>query len=161
MTAVIGLDISIAPAGPDDGPAIDALLERCSVQTRYRRFFSPVHALPVDYRAGVLAGDPTRHDALLARAPGPDGPVIGLASLVSGPDAAELGVLVQDDRQHEGIGTALVVALVERARGRGERCLRATVLPFSGRLLRWLAKIVPMQSTQLSGDSATGLFPLV
>jgi GNAT superfamily N-acetyltransferase len=160
MTAVIGLDISIAPAGPDDGPAIDALLARCSVQTRYHRFFSPVRYLPLEYRAGVLAGDPARHDALLARE-GADGPVIGLASLVSGPGPAELGILIQDDWQRRGIGTALVAELVERARQRGERCLQATVLPSSVRLLGWLSRIVPMQSSQLSGESATGLFPLV
>jgi GNAT superfamily N-acetyltransferase len=161
MTAVIDPAINLIPAAPDDGPALDAFMARCSARSRYARFFAPVRELPIAYRAGVLAGDPARHDAIVARTYRGDGEVIGLASLVANPDAAELGVLVADDWQGRGIGTALVDELVARARRRGVRYLRAAVLPGSARLLRWLGRSLPMERSEWDGASASGLFRLL
>jgi GNAT superfamily N-acetyltransferase len=169
MTAVIDPPILLAPVAPGDGPALDAFFALCSPQARYTRFFAPLHALPADYRAGALAGDPARHDALIAAPYGPHGPLVGLASLVTVPGPvgsgrlgeAELGVLVADDWQRRGIGTALVDQLVARARQRGVRYLRATVLPTSNRLLGWLGRSLPLEHSEWDGSSATGRFRLL
>jgi GNAT superfamily N-acetyltransferase len=161
MTAVIDPPILSAPVARGDGPDLDAFFARCSPQARYARFFSPVHEIPAAYRAGVLAEDPARHDAISARAYGAGGRLVGLASLVAEPDAAELGVLVADDWQRRGIGAALVDQLVARARRRGVDRLQATVLPASTQLLGWLGRRLPLEHSEWDGSSATAWFRLL
>jgi GNAT superfamily N-acetyltransferase len=154
MTAVIEV------ARPDHAAALDELLDRCSTETRYQRFFAPVRRYPPAYRAGALAGDPTRHDAVVV----PDGrAIVALASIVSGPPGTgpELGVLVDDRHQRQGLGTALVAELVARARSRGVAHLHATVLPGSSRRLRWLARTLPLEEAAFTGDGVTGRFRLL
>jgi GNAT superfamily N-acetyltransferase len=156
MTAVIE---AIRPVRPDDAAALDALIARCSLDTRYRRFFAPVRGMPIEYREGVLAGDPDRHDALIVQQP--TGEIIALASLVAAPAGAELGILVEDGWQRQGLGTTLVHELVDRARQRGVRRLRATVLPSSSRLVRWLGGTVPMESSTLDADGISAVYRLL
>src|SRR5689334_13836404 len=159
MTAVIEPAVQVMrPVRPDDAAALDALIARCSVETRYRRFFVPVREMPAEYRHSVLAADPDRHDALVVQRP--DGEIVALASL-AGAHAAELGVLVEDGWQRRGLGTALVHELVARARNRGVRRMRATVLPASYRLIRWLDGIVPLECSTLDGDGISAVYRLV
>jgi GNAT superfamily N-acetyltransferase len=160
MTAVIEV------VRPEDADELDALVARCSVETRYRRFFAPVRTMPTEYRAGALAGDPARHDAVATRVrnAAPAGRIVALASLVAGPDPcgpAELGVLVEDGWQRRGLGTALVRDLVARARVRRVPSLRATVLPGASGLLVWLGRILPMAHSEHSGNGVTGVFRLL
>ena len=156
MTAVIE---AVRPVRPDDAAELDALMARCSLDTRYRRFFAPVRSLPFEYREGVLAGDPYRHDALVVQQP--TGEIIALASLVAAPAGAELGILVEDGWQRQGLGTTLVYELIDRARERGVRRMRATVLPTSSRLVRWLGGIVPMEHSALESDSISAVYQLL
>ena len=156
MTAVIE---GVRSVRPDDAAELDALMARCSMETRYRRFFAPVRHMPAEYRDGALAGDPDRHDALVVVQP--SGAIIALASLVAAPVAAELGVLVQDGWQRKGLGTALVHELVARARNRGEQRMRATVLPSSHRLVGWLSGIAPLESSTLDADGISAVYRLL
>lgn len=160
MTVVIG------GVRPEDAEEIDALAARCSAQARYGRFLGPVRELPADYRASVLAGDPARHDALVARVSAASPAtrpcqVVALASLVAGPDMSELGLLVEDGWQRRGLGTALVVALVARARERGVRYLRATVQPSALGLLVRLGRSLPLERSEMGGYGVTGVFRLL
>jgi GNAT superfamily N-acetyltransferase len=156
MTAVIE---GVRPARPNDAAGLDALMARCSLETRYRRFFVPVREMPAEYRDGVLAGDPDRHDALVVAQP--TGEIIALASLVAAPVAAELGVLVEDGWQRRGLGTALVHELVARARNRGETRMCATVLPSSHRLVRWLSTIAPLEHSTFDADGIAAVYRLL
>lgn len=146
-----------------DAAEIDALIGRCSLKTRYSRFFAPVRAWPIDYRAGALAGDPDRHDAVVARLgpAGGDPQVIALASLVNGAAEPELGVLVEDGWQGRGIGSALTSALIRRGRARGLTRLRATVLPGAAHLIDRLGQRVTLERTESSGASLTAVFRLL
>jgi GNAT superfamily N-acetyltransferase len=155
MTAVIE---AVRPVRPADADELDALVARCSLETRYRRFFAPVRSMPAEYRQGVLAGDPARHDALVAFRP--SGRLIALASLVRGVADWELGVLVEDGWQRQGLGTTLVHELVDRARARGVARMRATVLPIASGLLVWLGRIVPLESSTLDADGISGVYRL-
>lgn len=160
------MTVVIAHVLPVDAGPIDAMMARCSVQTRYGRFFAPVRALPANYRAGVLAGDPARHDAVVAlvgsaASSARPGRVVGLASLVAAADQAELGVLVEDGWQRQGLGTAMVDALVARARQRCVPYLRATVLPSASRLLFWLGRRLPVERSEASGPGVTGVYRLL
>ena len=157
MTAVIE---AVRPVHPADADELDALMARCSLETRYRRFFAPVRSMPARYRDGALAGDPWRHDALVAFRP--SGSLIALASLVRADHgAAELGVLVEDGWQRQGLGTTLVHELVDRARTRDVARMRATVLPIASGLLVWLSRIVPLEHSSLDGDGISATFRLL
>jgi GNAT superfamily N-acetyltransferase len=156
----------IDPVRQEDAQELDALMTRCSAETRYRRFFAPLRTLPAAYRAGALAGDPTRHDAMVTHLRGSSGPagggrIVALASLVTETGVAELGVLVEDGWQRRGLGTALVAELVSRARGRGVPYLRATVQPRATGLLVWLGRIVPLERSEFAGDGVTARYRLL
>lgn len=123
---------SIGPVRPPDEHGLQELFARCSLETVRLRFFGPRTAFPAGYLRDVLAGDPERHDAVVAR-DSATGAIVGLASLgagsAAGADVPELGVLVADAWQRHGIGTALADLLVVRARERGVQRLLASVLP--------------------------------
>jgi GNAT superfamily N-acetyltransferase len=126
--------IEVRPAAPSDRAALTRMFERCTVQTRYRRFHGPVKAIPERYLADALSGG-AFHYALVAcagRVPGPAARgerVVALAScrLVE-EGGAELGVLIEDAWQRRGLGTRLLRDLVTHARQAGLRVLDAQLL---------------------------------
>ncbi|MFC7303706.1 GNAT family N-acetyltransferase [Streptomyces monticola] len=157
---------------PTDGPALTALFESCSTDTVWRRFFAPLHELPADYAAAVLACRPEVHDAVVVRH-GDRGHLAGLASLAAeqdgpngtrgphGPDGpAVLGVLVADAWQRQGLGGAMLDVLLDRARQRGVRRVTASVLPGRARLLAALARRLETESASRDQDGLTGVYRL-
>ena len=168
MTAVITpaqearSDWSIEPVRQEDGPALQELFARCSPQTVALRFFGPRKELPPSYVRDVLAGDPAHHDAVVARDRASDA-IVGLASLgagsAAGPDVPELGVLVADAWQRNGIGTALVDLLVRRARGRGVERLLASVLPGRSGVLAGLGAL-ERERTWRARDALSAVYRL-
>jgi GNAT superfamily N-acetyltransferase len=119
---------------------------RCSCETRYRRFHSPVRAIPERYLAGALAGRPD-HYALAATAP--DGAITALAScctvfpgtVLPGtvfPGTAELGLLVEDASQGLGLGSFLLQELVRYSERAGHTVLTATILREQAWIIRLL-----------------------
>jgi GNAT superfamily N-acetyltransferase len=153
---------SVDAARASDGYALDALFESCSAETVYRRFFGHPAALPRSYRAAGLAEQPAQHDAVVVRY-GDGLHVAGLASLATDLETggdAELGVLVADGWQRQGLGAAMVEVLVARARERGVQLLTAEVLASRSALLRALARRVELHRLTRSADTVTGLFNL-
>jgi GNAT superfamily N-acetyltransferase len=124
-------------AVPADREALARMFERCTASTRYRRFHGPVKAIPERYLAEALSGSPF-HYALVAflepasavQAAGAlSGGIVALAScrLVE-EGAAELGILVEDAWQRQGLGTRLVDELVAHASASGLSVLEAQLL---------------------------------
>jgi GNAT superfamily N-acetyltransferase len=125
--------VRVRRAHGDDRAALDAMFLRCTPQTVYRRFHGPVKAFPAAYLTEALAGAPA-HLALVAVAGLPAGAdlpagagqaardwegatVVALAScrLTDSGTAAELGLLVEDALQGQGIGRELLRRLVAYA----------------------------------------------
>jgi GNAT superfamily N-acetyltransferase len=110
---------TIRPARPTDLTALGEFFAGLSVQSRYLRFFSPI--TPGPGLLTLLCGGPGATDAILATRGG----VIvghGMAADVSGPrgvKTTDIGVVVADAWQHQGVGSALVRALVTGAQVRG------------------------------------------
>lgn len=122
-----------------DRAALCAMFARCTAETRYRRFHGPVKALPERYLADALSGTPF-HYALVA-CPNPvadldtsdlggrDGDIVALASCRTVDEgAAELGLLIEDAWQRQGLGTRLLRDLVTYAAGAGLRVLEGQLL---------------------------------
>ena len=92
----------------------------------------------LDYLTHV---DHQDHEALVA-VEEPTGEGVGVARYVrTGPDVAEPAIVVADDWQNRGVGTALLAALVKRARQEGISQFEATVLASNEDAIRLLARI--------------------
>jgi GNAT superfamily N-acetyltransferase len=84
---------------------------------------------------------------------------VGLGNLHVRDATAEIGVLVEDGWQRRGVGTALVVALVRRARERRSPFLGADLLAENHFALKALARIGPLK-TSLAHGGYTALIDL-
>lgn len=124
-----------------------------SIQTRYLRFFAPV--TPTGAMLRSLCGDgPGRIDALIAVR---DGVIAGHAMAADRPGprgepAADIGVVVADAWQGQGVGSALVRALISRAQARGVAVITMDVLPGNGQVFRMVASHWPRARTERTGD---------
>jgi RimJ/RimL family protein N-acetyltransferase len=123
-----GSAISIRPIKPADKGAIQIGFDRMSEETRYRRFFSPLHRLSSRDLVYLTEVDHHDHEALIAHSE--SGEPLGVARFVRGPDRrkAEVAVVVVDEWQGRGVATALLSRLVDRARAEGIRVFTATTL---------------------------------
>jgi acyl-CoA synthetase (NDP forming)/GNAT superfamily N-acetyltransferase len=125
--------VRVRPTGPGDRAAIQALLERMSLRSRWLRFFSGA----VD--AGAAARDAVETDGIsgVLATSGVPATVVGHAMLaVTGEDTAEVAFEVDDDFQGQGIATLLLGRLAAMARSRGIATLTALVLPDNHRMIR-------------------------
>jgi RimJ/RimL family protein N-acetyltransferase len=110
---------TIRPIEPDDKAAVRAFYHELSDRSRRLRFLVPTSEISDEDLAYLTEVDHRRHEALVAL----DGDrVVGVARFVRTPgdrESAEVAVVVVDDRQNQGIGTALLDQLTERARENG------------------------------------------
>ena len=99
------------------------LCARLSLRTRYLRFFSPMPVLPESLLRMLADVDDPRRLALIAELDDVDGgSVVALGNMVAlDDDHAELGLVVADAWQRQGIGIALAARLLHEADLRGFR----------------------------------------
>jgi GNAT superfamily N-acetyltransferase len=123
-----GSRVLVRPIEPGDRDALLAGFERMSPESRYRRFFSPISRLSdsqLDYLTRVDHHD---HEALLALDAAGEGAVAVARFVRVGEGVAEPAVAVVDDWQGRGLATALLEALVARAREEGVDRFAAPIL---------------------------------
>jgi GNAT superfamily N-acetyltransferase len=124
--------LHVQPLVPDDLPAVGAMTARCSRQTIFHRFHGFID-LPT-YLASLLTSEQM---TVLAWS---QGCCVGLASLAPSPQGHEVGVLVEDRWQRQGVGAALLEALVDLAKEQRLALLHADVLFEDAFSLRILAR---------------------
>lgn len=134
-----GTHVIVRPIERSDADAVEALHERCSLESRRMRYFSSQPDPPK--RAIERFCDPAYGLTLVAE--GPDGSLLALAHLthVVDPGVAEVAFLVEDGWQGRGLGRALADLLVAPARERGLVELRATALSENVRMRRLLTSL--------------------
>jgi GNAT superfamily N-acetyltransferase len=101
--------------------SIREFYQRLSPRTRYLRFFSPMPFLPESVLNLLACGDDRHRLTLLAqlRREG-ETEIVALGNVGPGEaGAAELGLVVRDDFQRQGIGTALAARVLRKAEARG------------------------------------------
>src|SRR3954463_9727791 len=111
---------TIRPIEPSDGDLVRTFYGELSERSRRLRYFVPAAELSDEDLAYFTDVDHKRHEAVVALDDG--GRMIGVARYVRTPgdrESAEVAVVVVDDRQGEGIGTALLDRLTQRARENG------------------------------------------
>jgi N-acetylglutamate synthase-like GNAT family acetyltransferase len=106
----------VRPAEPGDLPELEALLDRCSPETLYRRFHGAAGPTERRQLARIAVPSPTHRSWVAV-----DGDHIrGTATLAWGSDGrAEVAFLVEDAWFRQGVGTALFRALGVEARRSG------------------------------------------
>jgi GNAT superfamily N-acetyltransferase len=132
-----------------DSEALLAMLGRCSPTALYRRFHGVTDG--IFYAQQVLAAANCR-DSYVAWI---GKKCVGLGNLHLCDDTADIGVLVEDDWQRRGVGTALLTALVRRMRERGSHFLRADVLDENRFALQVLARFGPARTSLAAGSYTT------
>jgi RimJ/RimL family protein N-acetyltransferase len=130
VTAANGRRLLLRSVESGDKELIARGLECLSERSRYRRFLTGKAEFTAAELAYLTEIDHHDHEAVVAIDPA-SGDAIGVARyvrLTSDPETAEPAVAVGDAWQSLGVGTALLRALVARARAEGILRFRATVL---------------------------------
>jgi GNAT superfamily N-acetyltransferase len=137
MIAPVHCRDSVRTPGPDDAAALVAMFERCSFETRYSRFLSPVPAFPPGHLADVVHPRPGRWSWVTVD--DDSSRVVAVASLFwNERGAAELGLLVEDAEQRHGLGTRLLGVIAATATYAGIDTLVAETLATSHHVRRML-----------------------
>jgi RimJ/RimL family protein N-acetyltransferase len=136
-----GSQVAIRPLEPGDRQALAEGFERLSPESRYRRFFGPMPRLRERDLDHLVAVDHQDHEAVVATDVA-TGEGVGVARYVRTGDAvAEPAIVVVDDWQGRGVGTALMDALVERALEEGIRRFDARVLATNHEAIHLLERL--------------------
>jgi len=158
---------AIRPVRPADLPALSGFFEDLSVESRYLRFFAPVS--PAGSLLRLLSGGPANVDAVVAVA---DGIIVGHAMATDRTEAeasedpcgarvTDIGVVVADAWQRQGVGAALMRALATRAQARGVTSLAMDVLPGNRRVLAMIIGHWPAAVIRHSPDGLNIRVPLL
>ncbi len=138
-----GREVIIRPVRPEDASRMVDFLLHLSPETRYRRFHTYLPNLNDESlleRAGeTVSVLPERGIALVALV---NDEIVGSARCMREDETplAEAAVVVRDDYQQRGIGTQLLLELVNRARRVGITHLYAYIQPDNLRILDILNK---------------------
>ena len=149
--------VRVRPARASDAPGLRALFFRLSDGTRYRFFGVGMPALPHFADRVVSLGLP--HDphayALVAEVTGTP---IGIARFDqrTGGCEAEIGLLIEDAWQHQGIGTRLLMRLAAEASLRAITHFTAHVIGENQRAVWFVKNVFPEAQVQW----AAGVFDL-
>lgn len=143
-----GTLVTLRPLGPDDGAALRTFHDGLSVQTVYHRFFCARGPL-TDAEVAYFTRLDQRSRVALAAFAGDR--LVGVARYdrLPGTTDAETACVVADAWQGRGLGTLLLMRLVEIARRSGVRRFVADTLLSNTRMLRLLADIAPMKTTDV------------
>jgi ribosomal protein S18 acetylase RimI-like enzyme len=151
---------AIRQTRPADQAALSDFFAGLSARTRYLRFFGPVTPGPALLRSLIGDADHCHTDAVVAIR---GDVIIGHAMAADqadrdGPEGAwmtDIGVVVGDDWQGRGVGSALVRALITGAQARGVASVVMEVLPGNRQVLAMITGHWPAASICHSTDYVT------
>ncbi len=155
-----GATLEIRPIRGDDEPLEQAFVDRLSRDTSYRRLLSGRTPQP-DEIARWTHVDYDREMALVAVDARDESPrMCGVTRYVrEGDDAAAFAIVLADDWQGRGLGTALLRALVDAARAAGIRTLRDITLSTNLAMIG-LARRLGFTIAHAPGDSTVSVLEL-
>ncbi|WP_328338661.1 GNAT family N-acetyltransferase [Micromonospora sp. NBC_00421] len=158
-----GAELTVRPATADDLAGVVELHEGCSAQSRQRRYLSGA-ALPSPSRLRRLL-EPARGLTLVATTTAGSGgaaeSVVALANLLAEGDEAEGALLVRDDWQRRGLGTALLRRLLVHAERAGYAALVLHTQAENTPMIRTVARLGRPAPIERDGALLTVTVPLV
>ncbi|MFE9202934.1 GNAT family N-acetyltransferase [Micromonospora sp. NPDC007230] len=153
-------EVLVRPATADDLPGVLELHETCSARSRQRRYLSGA-ARPSPARLRRLL-EPAGGLTLVATADsdGEAEPVVALANLLGEGDEAEVALLVRDDWQRRGLGSALLRRLLGHAERVGYAAVLLHVHAANTPMLRAVRRLERPTSVDRDGSVLTVTVPL-
>ncbi|MFN0263791.1 GNAT family N-acetyltransferase [Tepidamorphus sp. 3E244] len=134
-----GTPVTIRPIRPEDADSEQAFVRGLSSEARQMRFMHAVTELTPEMLARFTQIDYSREMALIALVEEDDGPAQrGVARYTINQDreSCEFAIVVSDDMQNRGLGTRLMIALMDAARDQGLRAIEGTVLAKNGGMMQ-------------------------
>lgn len=147
----------IRPIGPGDRERLDEGFGTASRESILRRFLAPVPRLSSSQLDYLTEVDHVHHEALIALDP-QTGESFGTARYVRSddhPQTAEFAVGVGDRWMRIGLGTALLSALVLRARDAGIVQFTGLIQADNNAIRRLVGKVAGGYKTRSAGPGAT------
>ncbi|PKH42111.1 acetyltransferase [Nocardioides alpinus] len=148
-----GAPVWIRQVRSTDAAELQRAFALMSEESQYRRFLTGTPRLTDSQAAYFTAVDHVDHEAYVAHSPQDETYIIGVARFIryrSDPSEAELAITVADSWHGQGLATALVQVLRERAKEVGVKRFRAEMMADNEPVLRLL------RSAGLTGETVTG-----
>jgi len=138
VTLAKGDVVHIRPLRVTDERLLQDLFYRLTDQSTYQRFLAHKSCHPHEEISMLADFDDRENAALVATANQDVEEVLAMARYDADPKSglAEVALVVRDEWQGRGVGTALFVRLIGLARAQGVRGFTALVLASNGRMLR-------------------------
>jgi len=144
---------TIRPLHPHDAQMLQTLVRGLSQESRYFRFISSMRELPDRMLARFTLIDYDREMALVAvypeRIADPVGgfieteKIIGVSRYVTNPDksSCEFSLLIADEYTGQGLGSRLMLSIIDVARSRGLATIEGLVLSKNTGMLKLMRKL--------------------
>ncbi len=144
---------TVRPIHPDDAEMLQGLVRGLSSESRYMRFASHMPELSARMLARYTLIDYDREMALVAvineRHPAADGGateserMVGVSRFITNPDGSscEFSLVVADDMAGHGLGTRLMLAIIDAAHARGLSEIVGLILADNRDMLRLMASL--------------------
>jgi len=139
QATVGGEALSLRPVRPQDAPGLIAMIDRSQPRDVRFRFGGAMRHLSPELAANLSQIDYDRQMAFVAEQAG--GAIVGVARLVADPEGetAEFALMVESDRQEQGLGRLLMKTLLDYAQHRGLRQVWGQVARANDRMLELCA----------------------
>ena len=139
-----GTPITIRPIRPEDAEIEQAFVRNLSDEARYFRFLRSITELSPEMLVRFTQLDYSREMAMIAVIDNQQQPrQIGVARYVANPDgkSCEFALTVSDQFQSRGIGSQLMNAMMNAARGHGIQVVEGEVLSNNHRMLSLMKEL--------------------
>jgi acetyltransferase len=148
-----GGEYTLRPIHPDDAQMLQDLVRRMSPESRYFRFVSSIQELPATLLSRFTLIDYDREMALVAvvkeRSVGADGEpveterIVGVSRYITNPDSTscEFSLVVGDDFKGQGLGSRLMLSIMEVAREKGLTEIDGLVLAKNPNMLKLMKSL--------------------
>ncbi|MGB3449218.1 MAG: bifunctional acetate--CoA ligase family protein/GNAT family N-acetyltransferase [Giesbergeria sp.] len=148
-----GGEYTVRPIRPDDAQMLQTLVQNLSPESRYFRFISSMAQLPPMMLARFTLIDYDREMALVAifkeRKARPDGEIVeterivGVSRYITNPDhsSCEFALVVADDFSGKGLGSRLMLSIMDVARDKGLAEIEGLVLANNPEMLKLMRNL--------------------
>jgi len=117
-----GEELTLRPSQPEDRDGLEKMFRSCSSETLYTRFLSPGLGVPLRYLDRLLINNPPRTMSMVAvKDEDEECSIVGLMNMVMEKNSphGELAIVVVDDYQNRGLGSAMLRCLYKIAKNFG------------------------------------------
>jgi GNAT superfamily N-acetyltransferase len=149
-----GTKVVVRPIAPSDKPLLAEGIARLSARSARFRFLAPKNKLTSAELRYLTEIDFVDHYALIAVRADDPGRAAAVGRWVRDaerPDVAELAIVVDDELQRQGLGTALVFELADAARARGIERFTGTALTENAAAARLFRRLSPYSEVRVEG----------